>query len=175
MKGFSLLELIVTILIFSVIVVAIYSVLNITSTLFPTDIGLVDLQQQSRQAIGWLTRETRESVSSLLKSEADENKKITITTISSDVDSIKFTTGRKHGIHYYLDLDTNYLMREYPTGTTRIIAREITRLKFTQPDDPNNGLKKLPIVTIEVRAAKTVLKKPLTSQLNETVRIRNAD
>jgi len=160
LKAFTLVELLMTILLFAIIVMAIYTVLNLANAYYPVDMGLLDLQQQSRQAMEWITREARQSSS--------KASNITITTISSDVDSITFTTPTKSGVYYYLNGST--LMREYPSGTTRIVARDIARLKFTRADDVPN---KTAILTIDIRAAKTILRKPLTIQIIEKVRVRN--
>ncbi|MFA6378344.1 MAG: hypothetical protein WCX16_01000 [Candidatus Omnitrophota bacterium] len=161
-KSFTLVELMVTFLLLTIIIMAIYTVLNLATAFYPVDMGLLDLQQQSRQAMEWLTREARQSSS--------KAGSITITTISSNIDSITFTTPTKASVYYYLNNDR--LMREYPSGTIRIIAQNITRLKFTRTNDvPNNSS----ILTIEVGAAKTILSKPLSIQINEKVRIRNAN
>lgn len=159
-KAFTLPELLITILLFAIVVMAIYSVLNLANAYYPIDMGLLDLQQQARQGMEWITREARQSSS--------KSGNITITTISTDVDSITFTTPTRSGVHYYLD-DSD-LMREYPSGTTRIVARNITRLKFTRADDASSHAS---ILTIEIRAAQTVLRKPLSIQLIEKVRVRN--
>jgi len=159
-KAFTLAEVLITVLLLAVIVMAIYSVLNLANSYYPVDMGLLDLQQQARQGMEWITREARQSSS--------KSGNITITTISSDVDSITFTTPTRSGVYYYLN--GSNLMREYPSGATRIVARNITRLKFTRTDDAVNHTS---ILTIEIRSAQTVLRKPLSIQLIEKVRVRN--
>jgi len=156
-KAFTLVELLITVLLLAIIVMAIYSVLNIASAYYPIDMGLLDLQQQARQSMEWISNEARQSSS--------KAGKITITPVSADVDSITFTTPTKTGINYYLS--GTQLLRVYPAGTApRIIARDITRLKFTFINK---------ILTIDLRAEKTVRKKPLSLEVKQKVRVRNED
>lgn len=154
MKAFTLLELLVTVLILTVMVFAIYSVLNVASTNFPTDTALLDLQQQARQAIELISKESREaSVSN-----------ITITPADTDHDILIFSTPTKNGISYYINLANGRLIRQYPTGTTRVVAHDITRLKFSLTGN---------LLIIEVQTQKDIQQKTLNFQLKGRVRVRN--
>lgn len=63
-KGFTLVEILVSIAILSFIVAGIYTVLNMANKTYDEDMGLVDLQQQARQAMDGMTREIRQNSSS---------------------------------------------------------------------------------------------------------------
>lgn len=158
-RGFTLLEVLISAVIFTFLIIGITEVLNIGNWAFPTDLGWVDLQQQSRQAMGWMTKELR------------EGKNIQITVINTDSDQITFNTIDKNGVKYYRDIDdvnndgvVNQVIREYPAGTRKILANYITRLKFSQSN---------PILRIDVRSDQTVRKKALSFSLTEQLRLRN--
>lgn len=147
MKGFTLVETLVSVLIFGLLVAGIYGVLNVGSAIYREDINLVELQQQVRQAMDWMAKEIRESKPS----------EITITngnTISFKVPPAIYTDPWVGPIIYYRDVDdtnsdgiTDQVIREYPQGTRRILANNITVLSFSLSTD---------IVEIQVAAKKDV-------------------
>ena len=151
-KGFTVLELLISLMLLTVILAAIYTALNMAVVSSPVDLGLLELQQQTRQATNWLTRETREG-----------NATTTVVTpVSADFDNLTFYTPNESGGIQY-SVTSGQLQRAY-AGTTRIIARDITSLKFTKTTST---------LTIDVRASRTVLKRFLVTTLTEKVRFRN--
>lgn len=156
MKAFTLLELLVTILLMTIMVFAIYSVLNIAGAYFPTDTTLLDLQQQARQTIEAISKESREASPS----------NVGITPVDANNDILMFSTPTKDNISYYVNLTNNRLIRQYPTGTTRVLASDISGLKFAL--DGN-------LLTVTVQTTKTNLQNPLTFELTGQVRLRNED
>ena len=152
MKGFTLLEILVTVLIFGFIIVGMYGVLNITQANYSTNSVSLNLQRQARQGMNRLSREIRQAyLSSIVPGE--EN------------DTITFDRPGENGVTY--SLVSGQLWRGYPTGT--VIANDITVLAF--PPIVGNLQK----ITLE--ASKTFFsggkERTLTFSLTEQVTVRN--
>ena len=89
-NGFTLVEAMIAILLLSVILLGVYGVLLTGNAVSGTDLALVDMQQQARNAMDRMVREVRESSSEV------------ITVINANSDKITFTTPNETGIKYYL-------------------------------------------------------------------------
>ena len=148
-RGMVLAEFLVTALLFSFIVAGFYTVLGVGNTTYATDTNYLDLQQQGRNILDRISREVREASS------------VTVTVLSSSSDRLTFSTPNKSGIQYYRS--GNNLIREYPSGTTKTIATDITYLKFTSSSK---------LLTISLKAERTVFRL-LSFPLVQTVRLRN--
>jgi prepilin-type N-terminal cleavage/methylation domain-containing protein len=159
MKAFTLVEILVTILIFSFIVGGIYGVLNISKTNYDTNLVSLNLQRQARQGMSWLSREIRQARLSTIVIEVDGNNNNIIT----------FNTLDATGIKYYVG--TTQLKREYPTGTVGIRANDITVLSFPARSAGSN------IQKIALEASKTFFsggkEHTITFPLTEQVTVRN--
>ena len=153
MKGFTLLEALVTVLIFTFIIGGIYGVLNISRTNYDTNLVSLNLQRQARQGMSRLIREIRQAYLS------------TIPDKGAIRQSVTFDRPGAAGISYSLVL--GQLWCNYPTG--QVIANDITGLTFS------------PIVgnmqKITLEASKTFRslgkERTLTFSLTEQVQIRN--
>ncbi len=150
MKGFTLIETLIATAIFILLISGIYGVMNVANISFSTDSGVVDLQQQCRNASAWITREAREA--SLAN----------IITIDANTDSISLNTPDKTGIVY--SLNANQIIREYPAGNARIVGNSITSLKFFQDGS---------LLVIQITASSQILLRTVTFTLREQVRLRN--
>jgi type II secretory pathway pseudopilin PulG len=153
MWGFTLVDVLVSIAILSLIIAGVFGVLNMGNTTYNTDLSLLDLQQNARQGMDWMVRELRESSSG----------DINIVPIDADDDQITFNTPNETGIQYYRDMTERQIIREYPAGTTRIIANDINSLNFSLSGN---------LLEIQVTAIKTQ-RPDLTFFLKEQVRLRN--
>ena len=174
MRGFTLVEILVSVLILGFLFAAIYGVLNIGNIVFKDDITLVQLQQQARQGIDRMINEIRESKPSEITL-ADANTKI-IFKIAPPVYGDPWVGP----ISYYRDVNdtnndgvTNQIIREYPTGTWKILGNYITALSFSIFGD---------LVETQLAAEKTVQGRELCfptpcedppRTLKEKVRLRN--
>lgn len=78
MKGMTLIETLLTILILSFIIGGIYSAMTSGSLTFPIELGMLDLEQQARSGMDRMVRFVRQSSSAN-------------TTISADLTSITFS------------------------------------------------------------------------------------
>ena len=150
MKGFTLSEVLVSLAIMCLIIAGIYGVLNIGNMTYHTDLDILDLQQNARQAMDCMVRELRES------SPGD-------ISIGGDNDQIAFDTLNESNIRYYLNASENQIIRRYPPGTTRILANNIESLNFYLTGS---------ILEIRVRGRKTQ-RVDSTFFLKEQVRLRN--
>jgi len=166
MKGFTLLEILVTVLIFGFIIVGMYGVLNIAQANYGTNSVSLNLQRQARQGMSWLSREIRQaSWASIVLGSLDVN----------DNNSITFNTPGAVGVEYFVTWTLVsgrklwQLKREYPTGTYKIIANDIRGLNFWT--SLGN------IVNIQVQASKTFRslgkERTLAFPLTEQVTVRN--
>lgn len=159
MRAFTLVEVLVSLLILSVVLAGVYAVFNIGNTSYLIDISLMRLQQDARQGMQALVKELRNS------------NNIAVTALDANNDKITFNTYSGSGISYYRDLSdanadgvTTQIIREYPLGTRKVIASNITRLKFTYANH---------IVITDITASSTVRRRALSYPLKSQVRIRN--
>ncbi len=159
MRAFTLLEVLIVAVIFSFLMVGITSVLNLGNITFPVDLGQINLQNQTRQAMQWMTRELREASG---------------VTVGSGNNRITFNNYNGSGITYYLDTSdangdhlNNQIIREFPSGTRRMVAQDISGLVFTS--DATNPL----LLRIDISASRAIMNKPFTFTLTEQVRLRN--
>ena len=145
-RGFTILEVLIVLVILSVISSSIFALMNVANVNFSVGLGMLDLHQQARQAMEWIVKEARQA------------SLVTITNGSAISINIPSATG----IQYYLG--SNCLLRQYPAGTIRTIAHNISGLTFSQANK---------MLTVTVTANNTVQLKPLTFSLTQVVRLRN--
>ncbi len=156
MRGFTLLEILVSVGILSFLIAGIFAVLNVGDMNWHLDMGLLDLQQQARQTMNGMIRELRQSKASAI-------------TVNSTSDISFSVPPQTYGdtwigpIRYYLDTQTQQIKREY-TSATKILANNINSLNFSLSGN---------IMQIQLGAAKTVKQRALSFFLTEKVRLRN--
>lgn len=150
MKGFTLVEILVSVAILSFVVAGIFMVLNIADKSWHSDMGLLDLQQQARQAMDGMVREIRQSDSS----------DITITNNGGRVEF--YIPDVSNAISYYLE--NNQIIREHPLSTKKILANDVNSLNFSLLSQ---------VLEIQMEARKTVLQRELSLSLKEKARLRN--
>ena len=150
--GFTIIEVLVSLLILSLILAGLFMVLAAGDISFSVDAGMLQIEQQARQGMDQMVRELRHAQDPV------------ITAINQDSDRLTFNTESEAGISYYRDINTNQLVRELPAGTAKILANNIAYFKcsFTSP-----------VLEISLRADNTVRQKALTFSLGEKVRLRN--
>ena len=151
-QGYTLVEIIVTMAILSFILLGVYGVLQTGNTVFIKDTALLDMQQQTRNAIDRIVREVRQASSEIISTNIN----------GTTNDRITFTIPTAAGIKYYLT--GTDLIREYPAGTTKKLASNIGLLKFTVAGS---------LLQIQARADKTIYAQVISFPLTERVRLRN--
>lgn len=138
-----------------------------------TEVGLLDLHQQARQAMHGMVREIRQSQDSDI-------------IIGSGGEVIEFRipqnlfggpTSYYQPIYYYLS--NEQIIREHPTGTTNVLANNIKSLNFCFWDgvdccDPStescSGLNSL---EISLEAEKEIRSRAVSFSIREEVKLRN--
>jgi type II secretory pathway component PulJ len=155
MRGVTLVEVVVTMLIFTLIIGGMYGVLNVAKTNYDTNLVLLNLQREARQGMGRLTREIRQAS---LASIVDKTQNRT---------SITFNTSDATDVTY--SLVSGQLKRQCPSCTDMIIANDIITLVFS----PVVG--NLQKVTLEASKTFNSLgqNRTLTFPLTEQVEVRN--
>ncbi|MFY9402137.1 MAG: prepilin-type N-terminal cleavage/methylation domain-containing protein [Candidatus Omnitrophota bacterium] len=165
MRGFTLVEVLVVVVIFSLMVAGIFGVLNLGNVTFPVDLGKMEVHQQARLLMQWLTRDLRQAT----------NLQIIPLTVNSDK-KIFFRNSKGLEIIYYLDLEDsnedgliNQVIRIGPVGKgsgseERIIANNISRFKFKQEGR---------LLRIEVVTEQNIRNKNLSFKLIDQVYLRN--
>ena len=150
MKGFTLVETMISMLILSVVLLGVYGVLNTGQKVCAKDFVLLEVQEQARNAMARIVKDVRQSSAA------------TITVISASNHRLTFTIPSATGVQYYLN-GTN-LVREFPAGTMVNVASNIGLLTFTQTGT---------ILQIQVRADKAFFSSTTSFSLVEKVRLRN--
>jgi len=150
-NGFTLVELLVASLIFSIVCGIVFSVFNTANYAGFTNSDFIDLQQQTRQVIDGMSIEIR------------QNPAVSPITIANGCSKITFTDAGDT-ISYYLN--GSQIIREYPLGTTIVIANNINSLCFTLA--PSGAT-----ILISLTATKNTRGRSLTFSLQEKVTMRN--
>ena len=158
-EGFTVIETFVSIILLSVVLIGAYGVLITGNNIFITDIALLDMQQQTRNAIDRIVREARPASSQTITINYNSTTNDYLQIISPTTPA---AGSPARGVQYYLS-GTN-LIREYPTGTIKKVASNISLLKFTLTGS---------LLQIQVRAGKTIYTKVISFPLIEQVRLRN--
>lgn len=162
MRGFTLLEVLISFVILSILTVGIYGVLNISDKTYHNDMGLLDLQQQVRQSMDGMVKELKQSKASLItisNGGARIDFKVPIDLTTSPVTYTDLIAYYRSG---------NQVLREFPAGTTKVLANDINVLNFSLAGNE---------LQVQLSAQKTVRQRvltfPLTGLLTQKVRLRN--
>jgi len=158
-KGFTLMEVLISVAILSIIFAASYAVLLTGHNTWFVGLDMSELQSQLRLGSSYIIREFREATV------------FSITPVDADDDTLVFTTPSETAISYYRDINdlnndglTNQIIREYPSGTRRVVANNISSLRFSSSGE---------LLQVNMAAAKTSKGRTLQVSLAEKVRARN--
>jgi len=117
MRGFSLLESVIAMAVLIVVLVGVYMILSVAQISWDSGEGMIELQQSVRQATDVMVRELRRSSPS------------GVTVSGSVAEKVVFSVpGSSNTIGYYVS--GSQLVREHPTGTTRVLANDVNNLSF---------------------------------------------
>jgi prepilin-type N-terminal cleavage/methylation domain-containing protein len=151
-KAFTLIEVLLSAAIIAVLFAVMFSMLKSGSELYNGITASIEIRQHARNAMDRIVRETRESNSSA------------VTMINANSYRISFTSPRfpLGAIKYYMN--NGMIYREYPTGTSKPVASDVTRLTFSKTG---------PQINVLVQTEKTVDGRVLFYALKQKVRLRN--
>ena len=159
MKGFSLVEILVSVLILSFLIAGIFMVLNVGDMSYSTDMGLIHLQQQARLAMDGMTRELRQAdADSIIDPEGADS-------ITFNAPLALNPTQWIGPITYQLDANQNQIIRTLAGVPQKIVGNNISSLSFDKNDN---------ILDIELTCQiTTTRRRDLSLSLREQVRLRN--
>lgn len=172
MKGFSLVEVMVTVLIFSLIFAAVFMLLTGGQASWYTGDVQIELTQEIRKALLTVDKELRQTASSVISDvPADGDYYISITfRIPKDIDddgdviSAIGTMEWSDNINYSLNAN-NQIIRTYPLGIS-VLANNISVLRFRRPEPD--------IIEIYITAQKTtILGRNLQTSIMSSLKLRN--
>lgn len=174
--GFTLVELIVTVIIFSFILAISYMLLISGSDSWETNSTRIELQQELRKAMDWITQDLRQAGSaSITDVPADGNPLPSITFRKSAGASGGNLVWDSNTTSFFLGgTDGTQLQRQVGVQTASVIAQNIQSAQFSrQASTPN-------VVDVSLQAQKTTLrgktltgKTPIQASLNLKIYLRN--
>ena len=172
-RAFTLVEVLISSVIVMVIIVGIIAIANVGNKEWSTEVGLLGLHQQARQAMHGMVRETRQSqYTDVIISSGGE-----IVEFKIPRDIFSGSTSYYQPIDYYLSNDQ--LIREHPMGTTKVLANDIKSLNFCFWDgidccDPiTEDCSSLDTLEIRLESEKDIRGNTLSFSIREEVRLRN--
>ena len=172
-RAFTIIEMLISCAIMMVLIGGILVMVNSGNRGWSTEVGLLDLHQQARQAMHGMVREMRQSQGTNIE-------------ITSGGERIKFiiprdlfggSTSYYQSIYYYLS--SEQIIREHPPGTTQVLANSIKSLNFCFWDgldccDPAvEDCSGLDALEISLEAEKGIREQVLSFSIQEEVKLRN--
>jgi hypothetical protein len=151
-NGSTLLEMMVVVTIMLIVSAAVFSLHSVLDSTWNTDLGMTELQKNVRLGVDGMTREIRQSKPSQLAIPNSQR--------------IDFSIPNHPGtISYYLE--DNKIIREYPAGTTKTIAEDITYFNLCcQGGTGCSDCTGAKTVKISLRASKTFRGRALSFPVN---------
>jgi prepilin-type N-terminal cleavage/methylation domain-containing protein len=158
-RAFTLIEVLVSLAIFSGLFLALALILTTGKQIYSSVTNSILLRQNARNAMDRIVREVRESNASIVTSTTTDPP---ISTISFGGPRYKTPAGALCQIRY--SLANGQILREYPPGTIKPVANSVTQLYF---EKAGSQLK------VQITVAKTVDHRLIEFTLVEKVRMRN--
>ena len=179
-KGFTIIEIMVVTLITVMIGAAVLSVLIGADRIFFGDMGLVEIQQKTRQTLDAMSRELRQTESGSIIYTSSSDISFTITDDVSDTASTATYT-----IRYYYDAAENRIVRENPTTGIACsvtwdsdkcfwLVGDVSELDFCCQGGSNCGdCSSAHTLAIDMTLTKNVRGRDLVFSLMKKVKLRN--
>lgn len=158
MRGFTLIEVLISFLILTILMAGVFMVLNAANQSWYTESGIMDLQQEARRAIQGMSREIRQSRPSYV------NVGVGADNVQFRVPSDITTDPLTYYGNITYSLNSNQIIREYPAGTTKVLANNIDSLSFSLSGNT---------VEVVLTASKNINGRQVSFPLTEKVRLRN--
>ena len=133
-SGLTLVEVLITVLVYSVVIAASYSVLTSGILTWQVNNVKVELQQELRKAMDWMMMDLRQAGASSIDDVAVSNTWSTVITFSiANGVSGGITTWTTDKIKYYLGGTGGTLLKRQYGAATRDIAQNITVFQVRRP------------------------------------------
>ena len=176
MKGLTLVELMIVLLIFSIILGAIFAIMNVSRTSWQTGNVQVEMQQETRKGMDRMLSELRQSGQTVITGVPANGASYSSVTfqIPEDSDSDGDVTDGSGNIEWSAQityslggLDGEQLLRA-SGGSSTVLANKITSLQFSRAAGTPN------ILEISLQAQKnTAQGTTIQSTVNSQVNLRN--
>lgn len=167
LTGFTLVEIIVSAVIFVLVAIVIASIVSIADKLWQEDTAFVELQQTLRHTIDAMLREIRQSKPS----------DIILDTLSNGAKITFKVPENNNNISYYLENINGevFTVREHPPGTKSFLTRNIIdSLCFCWDSATDScSIACSDVLTVRITANRAARQRILTFNLLEKVRLRN--
>ena len=165
--GFTLIEVLVAVLIFSIIVLSVFAVFNAGGLNLQLGEGWLQIQQQARQGMERMVKGLREA------------RNVAIVD-NGDNDIAQFDNFAENGVQYLRDpLNNTALILRNASGDVRL-ANNVNSLNFCwwhdnspNPSTCDNNRLSSDILQIQVGVSKTVMQRNIAFTWTEKVRLRN--
>ena len=170
-KGFTLVEIMITLAIFSIVMSGIHQLFVGGQRAWDNDLGMLDMQQSTRRGLHSITREIREaSLASISMAVGCDS------LLSPDnCNQITFNTPTKNNVLFFHDSVTKQIIRQDSSSGQRILASDIDQLYFCcAHGDGNcscNGT--YDIVEVKLQANKDSRGRSLDFSLGTKAKVRN--
>ena len=174
MRGFSLVEVLITVFIFSLIFMASFAVLSAGKGSWYTGDVEVEISQGIRKSLLTMNRQLRQSRSSVISTVLPNGSYYNNITfkipqdLDSDGDVINATGSMEWSANITYSLNANNQIIRTFSGNTTILGNNISDLRFRRPAGSPD------IVQVYITAQKsTVLGRTLTSSIMSSIKMRN--
>ncbi len=170
-KGFTIIEIMITLAIFSIVIAAIHQVFVAGEKVWDNDLSMLDMQQSTRRGLYSITREARAgSLASMSVAGGCDH-------IASPENCTQVTldTPAENNILFFHDNSTNQVIRQDSLGVQRILASDITDAYFCCAHGDGDCSCNATYDTLEVRlqAEKDTLGRTLDFSLRAKIKVRN--
>ena len=172
-RAFTIIEMLVSCVVVTVLIGGVLIMSNVGNREWSTEMRLLNLHQQARQAMHGIVREIRQS------QDAD-------ITISNGGERIEFriprdlfsgSTSYYQPIYYYLS--NEQIIREHPAGTIKVLANDAKSLNFCFWDGidccdlATETCSNINTLEISLETEKELREETLSFSIREEVRLRN--
>jgi len=170
-KGFTLVEVLITLVIFSVIFGAIHQIYIASQKAWDSDLSLLDLQQSIRPGLYSVVREVRAASLASIAMGAGCDHLAT----PENCDQVTFDTPSENNIQFFHNSTDNQLIRQDSSANQRILASNITEAYFCCAHGDGNCSCDATHNTLEVRlqSEKSVWGRTLSFPLSTKLEVRN--
>ena len=170
-KGFTLIEIMITMAIFLVIVGATHRIYIAGQKAWDSDLGLLDLQQSTRPGLFSIAKEARAAslVSMTMGVGCDH------LTVPENCDSITFNTPSENNIQFFHNSADNQLIRQDSSANQRVLASNIVDAYFccAHGDGDCSCDATFNVLEVRLESEKDVWGRTLSFSLGTKLEVRN--
>ena len=170
-EGFTLIEALITMAIFSIVIGASHQIFVAGQRTWDRDLSLLDLQQSTRPGFYSVVREIRSAgLASMVMGNGCDHL-----TAPENCDQVTFDTPSENNIQFLYNSTGNQLIRQDSSANQRILANNITGVYFCCAHGDGNCSCNATYNILEVRlqSEKSVWGRTLNFPLSTKLKVRN--